>query len=53
MVYWLGTIALVFLATLLINFIVGFLVLRIRARTYWVMSAVTSLVFTWIFTAIL
>lgn len=46
-------IVLVFIAMLLINFIVGFLLLNIRDRNYWVISTVTSLVFTLVFIAVL
>ncbi|WP_169818718.1 hypothetical protein [Planococcus donghaensis] len=47
------TLALVFIAMLLINFIVGFLLLNIRDKNYWVISTVTSLVFTLIFVVVL
>ncbi|EMF47886.1 hypothetical protein B481_0424 [Planococcus halocryophilus Or1] len=43
MLYVIGTVALVIL---LINFIVGFLLLNIRDKNYWVISTVTSLLFT-------
>ncbi|MCH4827263.1 MAG: hypothetical protein N2C11_11025 [Planococcus sp. (in: firmicutes)] len=50
MLYVIGSVALVIL---LINFIVGFLLLNIRDKNYWVMSTVTSLLFTLVFIAIL
>lgn len=46
-------IVLVFIAMLFINFIVGFLLLNIRDRNYWVVSTVSSLVFSLIFLAFL
>lgn len=53
MIYIMSTVTLVFIAMLFINFIVGFLLLNIRDKNYWVNSTVISLIVTLVFVAIL
>ncbi len=53
MAYWLTVIPIVFSVILLMNVLVGYYLLKIRDKSYWVASTVMSFVCTVIFVSIL